>query len=481
MRPSNKLTETDPPRTKKSVETAIDPFAVDFFGADSGSKSEVLPKQDFVRGKISDKKNVWFRTLPRITNREAEFSAALQNLPESLTEKSAGIINDSIARYTFRSLDKIKCSVISVSEINLRESVNKLRKSPKAFFRLECQPENSSALLAINTAFASSVIDLILGGQGGEYADSLDLSPIESAIIEFLVVNILGEINNYLGEPVFCLQTVGSESDYNFETGERGGEVVFLVEIENFSGILTVLAPRRFLIGLDEAQNPLLVNKSKSKTHENFERIVPELDLFVQIGMTSLDGESVSFLEPDDIVLIEKPEISIEKGLLGDNLKVSVGRGRNFRLSGTAETAEVGGELTFKIREILSEEARRKFTPMKLEMDEKENELREETKTETPEEGIEETVVEDTQEDQVDELSSASLENVQVALRVEIAADKISLRDLKNLRAGQIIALGCRPTDPVRLVTDHTEEPIASGELIEIEGQLGIRLTKVFI
>jgi flagellar motor switch/type III secretory pathway protein FliN len=33
----------------------------------------------------------------------------------------------------------------------------------------------------------------------------------------------------------------------------------------------------------------------------------------------------------------------------------------------------------------------------------------------------------------------------------------------------------------VRLVTDNNEEPVATGELVEIEGQLGVRLTKVFI
>ena len=70
---------------------------------------------------------------------------------------------------------------------------------------------------------------------------------------------------------------------------------------------------------------------------------------------------------------------------------------------------------------------------------------------------------------------------MQVALRVEIAGNKISLRELQNLRAGQILALGCSPSDPVRLVTDSNEEPVATGELVEIEGQLGVRLMKVFI
>ena len=64
---------------------------------------------------------------------------------------------------------------------------------------------------------------------------------------------------------------------------------------------------------------------------------------------------------------------------------------------------------------------------------------------------------------------------------VEIAGDKISLREVQKLRSGQIINLGCRPTDAVRIVTDTSDQPVALGELVDIEGQLGVRLTRIFI
>ena len=58
---------------------------------------------------------------------------------------------------------------------------------------------------------------------------------------------------------------------------------------------------------------------------------------------------------------------------------------------------------------------------------------------------------------------------------------ELGLRAAVGATAGQIIALGCGPNDPVRLVTDNNDDPVATGELIEIEGQLGVRLTRVFI
>lgn len=484
MKSSNKLTDTET-RSDRSGESTKDPFAVDFFGASSSSSGEFTPdfeqESDKPKQDKKQKKSEWHLHLPQIKRSEAEFSAALQSLPENLTERSAGKIGEIIARYTFRQPDEVECSIISVTETNLAEAFQKLSKSSQMFFTLECQPGNSSAVFAVNTDFASAIIDLILGGQGEEFSDPRELSPIENAIVEFLIVNILGEINEFLGEPLLHLQSVGNLPENLFGEAEnlRGGEFVFVIETGNSSGILTAFASPDFLSGIDRTQNPLLLNNKSSKRKiEDLEKIAPKINMQMHVGTTFLDADSVLFLEPDDIVLIEKSEISLEKGLIGDNLQVSVGRGKNFRLKGKAETREFGGEVFFEIKEILNEKSHRRFTPIKLEMDEKEIELDEELEPTTEiemQEALEESSVEDEQ------ISTTSLENVQVALRVEIAADKISLRELQNMRAGQIIALGCRPTDPVRLVVDQREEPVATGELVEIEGQLGVRLTKVFI
>lgn len=479
MKPSNKLAVPEP-KTGSAAENPLDPFAVDFFGGRSAPAEDfsASPEKDSFRKNsgVPRKKSDWHRALPRITNREAEFSAAIKNLPDDLTEKAAAIVAEAVARFSFRPAETVRCSLISATEKNLREASSQIAESPQIFFTLGCQPEKTPALIALNTDFALSVVDHILGGQDADFSGARDLSPIETAVVEFLVANILNEINTYLGEPLLYLQTGIEMSEQVFDADARGGEFVFVLEIENFNGFLTAFAPDVFLNSLDKAQNPLLKKKSRRKKIGDFEKFADAFELNLRIGATSLDADSLLFLEPDDVVLIEQPEFAPETGFSGANLQIRVGRGKNFRLHGAAEDGAPGGELNFKIKEIISEESRRKFSPVKFKMDEKENELTAEDGGETTE-----TEVEKSDETPEDEQILPSLENVQVALRIEIAADKISLRELQSMRAGQIIALGCRPTDPVRIVTDQTDEPIASGELVEIEGQLGVRLTKVFI
>jgi flagellar motor switch/type III secretory pathway protein FliN len=69
------------------------------------------------------------------------------------------------------------------------------------------------------------------------------------------------------------------------------------------------------------------------------------------------------------------------------------------------------------------------------------------------------------------------LDNLLLTVRVELPARRISLEELTRLRAGQILELDCRATDPVELVADGRR--VATGELVDIEGRLGVRVTRL--
>jgi flagellar motor switch/type III secretory pathway protein FliN len=460
----------------------VDPFAVDFFG---GAAPPPADEEEFPSTKIFKsarrlkpaKKSDWHKHLPQISNAEAEFSNLLSGLPENLTENAARAVAETLGRYTFQRAEKVFCSLTSVYEVNLNQALEKLNESPKIFLTIGVGAENSRAVAALNVDFAATLIDSMLDGQGAPRGGNRrELSPVETTIIEFLAANVLREINNFAGEPLLYLENVKPETKNPFESFERGAEVILSLETGAFKGIISLYAPPKFLKFLDKSQNPLFIKKAGRKKLRDFEKLALHLDLRLHIGTTFLDADSLLFLEPDDIVLIEQSQIGLEGGSFSRNFDVLIGRGGNFRFRGIVKDNNSDGDLNFKIEEILSEEARRALAPTKFKMDEKVTDLAEESDFETDAPAAENTV-----EEILDEQISPSLENIQVALRIEIAGSKISLRELQNLRAGQIIALGCSPTDPVRLVTDNTEEPVATGELVEIEGQLGVRLTKVFI
>jgi type III secretion system YscQ/HrcQ family protein len=66
------------------------------------------------------------------------------------------------------------------------------------------------------------------------------------------------------------------------------------------------------------------------------------------------------------------------------------------------------------------------------------------------------------------------LGDMPVPVVVELGRVQLSADEVICLRAGQILELGRSPTDPVDLVVSG--RLLAKGELVEIEGQLGVRI-----
>ncbi len=80
-------------------------------------------------------------------------------------------------------------------------------------------------------------------------------------------------------------------------------------------------------------------------------------------------------------------------------------------------------------------------------------------------------------EETPEEAAAVSLDGLMITVRVELAARMLRLDEVGMLRAGQILELGCAATDLVSLSVEGHR--IARGELVDIEGHLGVRLTQV--
>ena len=70
--------------------------------------------------------------------------------------------------------------------------------------------------------------------------------------------------------------------------------------------------------------------------------------------------------------------------------------------------------------------------------------------------------------------SAAMLDDVSVPMVVELGRVDVSAADIVGLRPGQVIELSRAPGDAVDLVVDNRR--IGKGELVEIEGELGVRI-----
>lgn len=81
-------------------------------------------------------------------------------------------------------------------------------------------------------------------------------------------------------------------------------------------------------------------------------------------------------------------------------------------------------------------------------------------------------------DNETEEMStSAILENLTIPLTIELSRKRLSLGELGALKDGAIIELNKRPGDLVELIVSG--KTIGKGELVNIEGELGVRVVSL--
>jgi flagellar motor switch protein FliM len=89
-----------------------------------------------------------------------------------------------------------------------------------------------------------------------------------------------------------------------------------------------------------------------------------------------------------------------------------------------------------------------------------------------------ETQIESDDADTLIESSPSEIvENLMIPISIELARMRLSIKELGSLKDGQVVELNKRPGDLVDLVVSG--KIIGKGELVEIEGELGVRISSL--
>lgn len=72
---------------------------------------------------------------------------------------------------------------------------------------------------------------------------------------------------------------------------------------------------------------------------------------------------------------------------------------------------------------------------------------------------------------------SEIIESLTVPVSVELSRLRLSIQELGALRNGQVLELDKSPSEPVDLVV--AGKIIGKGELVDIDGELGVRITSL--
>jgi flagellar motor switch/type III secretory pathway protein FliN len=462
---------------EKPTSNIEDPFAVDFFGS---SVSIVETEQEIVEikeetefaqvttkvEKIKPKR--WERNLRKMSKSEANLSNELNFLPFNLATKGFSNINQTLSHYLFGLKEDVKSEVLDIREVDIRKEAMQAMKEESLFVSFWLEPRKSFGCIILDAELASHLVDKTLGGTGFATKIRRKLSNIEKTVIEFLGVSLLSELNNLYGESVWKVGTIEQnlpnwieENSLSLEDSSekkmRGISAILNLTIGQTNRILTILLSPEFLSEVNNSESKYFEPQSKAEKFKKYKKIKPLFDLRISLGESEFRASEIANLEAGDYVFIEKHQIDWEDSILSAQANVQIGAKNGLNLLGNISQNEKG-KLVFQLEESLLGEIENNWERLAM---------------------SEEDLTAENEDFESLPPAELALESILLNVRVELAGRKMTLEEVSKLRKGQIIELGCKATDAVELLAD--EKRIATGDLVDIEGNLGIALTKVYL
>ncbi len=329
-------------------------------------------------------------------------------------------------------------------------------------------PTEHKILVELDPALVAFAVERLLGGAGDNGRILRPLTEIEAGVLSFLVLKLIAafavewhngrEIALTLDRFASNLSEIGAVVDsvngyqmlgVRVAVGKRNGYArIFLPE-----GLITqsFAAP--------PAQGPAdgheLAYMRRTLPHLTHLGAVARVEAAV-LDLTEADLEK---LEPGDIVLLENHEIEKGPNGVGGNVFVKLGRGQNGGLRG--RLLNEGERLQLEITQLVVQE----------QPAEAENMVRDGDGQPTAGEGTGGGEADNLEE------SQGLLRDVAAPVVVELGRLRLNATQVARLKAGQILRLPRGPNDPVDLVVSG--KIFARGELVEVDGELGVRLLKV--
>jgi flagellar motor switch protein FliM len=390
-------------------------------------------------------------------------------------------------------------------------------------------------LLEVDLASAQTAIDRLLGGDGADVDQSRALSEIEEGVFTFVLLKLLAVLHEtFGGERQWGLKLEGLHGSLEALQGRIALDDDFAVLgfklfVDSHVGLARFYLPASLVRtefaptwpSAGPALERLLFSYADRKELVRLLRA----PLRVEVGRLSLAMNDLDGLEADDIVLVEQTDARIVRddpedddvpSYLSGQVTCHIGDGAHGSIIGNVAVG-AGGRYEVAIESIvplgepramgilfpaheggmdepMAEDARRlnRLSVASVDAaalaaagrtDAAATALAGPPRAMTTGGGADgadraaehsDGYEEDDGADAPSPEAAGLLDDVTVAMVVELGRVMVSAADVMGLRAGQVIELSRSPGEPVDLVVDGKR--IGKGELVEIDGELGVRI-----
>lgn len=337
-----------------------------------------------------------------------------------------------------------------------------------ALVRIGLEPQPEKIIWELDPVLAAMSVDRLLSGKGDDAGLSRDFTDIEQGVLTYALLRIVQAFRTGLQE--------GSELAVRLEGFAQNPEVyrslfaedtVFHVAAYKISVgkmvaftrlcIPHTLTAAAFSLPEEPEEGEVFLRHMR----QNLARVGEQWVLArARVATLDLTNEDLEALAVGDIVLLENHQLTGPPESLQGVANVRIGRGKNGGI--TTQILWRNGHADLQIASI-----------------DPEQEPQDMADEGTPEPAAQVEEGGEAPEAPADNLAENEglLRDVPAPVAVELARLKMTTAQVIRLKAGQILRLGRGPNDTVDLVVNN--RVFARGELIEVDGELGVRLVQL--
>jgi flagellar motor switch protein FliM len=400
-----------------------------------------------------------FKNLPRYTRVQAN---CLQSLSAYLSQRPFQQGFRSHICEILQEALKVpaKLSGVDIQPIDAR-NLKSMLPAQSCFALLGAAPGTHKIIVDIDPALVTQAIDRLLGGDGQTAVIRRSLTQVEQGVVSFMLLKLIGTfydgwtsgrevaltLDDFLGTRDELENIIEDDTDYYlFGLKASLGDCI---------GYARILLPARFI---ETFAKPIAQSGGTPEELEHMRQVLrqvadQEVEMKVEAGRLELSPGDIATLEAGDIIILEHHQLTLTPEGPTGNISAYIGAGNNGRLQGQLVIAE--GQLKFAISQILVQEQ-----PIEAPMT---DELTDEPTIQEVTDNLPET--------------EGLLRDIDAPVVIELGRLKMNTAQVARLKSGQILRLPRNANDPVDLVVN--DKLFARGELVEIDGELGVRLVHV--
>lgn len=293
--------------------------------------------------------------------------------------RTVSIMHETFARLTTTSLSaQLRClinvHVASVDQLTYEEFIRSIPNHTTLGI-INMDPLKGSAVLEIDPSITFSIIDRLFGGAGANFKMQRDLTDIEQAVMEGIIVKILGNLREAWGQVIDLRPRLGNiETNPQFAQIVPPSEMVVLVTLEtkigDVEGMINLCIPYitiEPIISKLSAQY-MYASVRSGGTTESLNILRSRIsnvnvNLIAEVGSLDIKVKDVVNLKVGDYVRL--PGVKYDGEII-----LKIGNRNKFR----CKPGIVGKKMAVQITGLLEDNDRDKFDELQAEGEEKENE-----------------------------------------------------------------------------------------------------------